>query len=49
MKITRGKNQINGEHAIYNLKTGQAKITGGGNQVKTLLVPGSDNSGSPTP
>ena len=49
VKITRGKNQINGEHAIYNLKTGQAKITGGGNQVKTLLVPGSDNSGPLTP
>jgi len=42
VKITRGKNQINGEHAVYNLKTGQAKITGGGKQVKTLLVPGSD-------
>ena len=42
VKITRGKNQINGEHAVYNLKTGQAKITGGGTQVKTLLVPGSD-------
>ena len=44
VKITRGKNQINGEHAVYNLKTGQAKITGGGSQVKTLLVPGSDSS-----
>ncbi len=42
VKITRGKNQINGEHAIYNLKTGQAKMTGGGGQVKTLLVPGGD-------
>jgi lipopolysaccharide export system protein LptA len=49
VKITRGKNQINGEHAVYNLKSGQAKITGGGSQVKTLLVPGSDNSGPPTP
>jgi lipopolysaccharide export system protein LptA len=49
VKITRGKNQINGEHAVYNLKTGQAKITGGGKQVKTLLVPGSDNSGPLSP
>jgi len=44
VKITRGKNQINGEHAVYNVKTGQAKVTGGGSQVKTLLVPGSDSS-----
>jgi len=49
VKITRGKNQINGEHAIYNLKTGQAKITGGGSQVKTLLVPGSDSGGPLAP
>jgi lipopolysaccharide export system protein LptA len=49
VKITRGKNQINGEHAVYNLKTGQAKITGGRSQVKTLLVPGSDNSGPLAP
>ncbi len=43
VKISRGQNQINGERAIYNLKTGQAKITGGSSQVKTLLVPGSDS------
>jgi lipopolysaccharide export system protein LptA len=43
VKITRGKNQLNGDHAIYNTKTGQAKVTGGKGQVKTLLVPGSDN------
>jgi lipopolysaccharide export system protein LptA len=49
VRITRGKNQINGEHAIYNLKTGQAKITGGGSQVKTLLVPGSDSGGPLAP
>lgn len=49
VKITRGKNQINGEHAVYNLKTGQAKITGGRSQVKTLLVPGSDSSGPLAP
>ncbi len=49
VKITRGKNQINGEHAVYNLKTGQAKITGGGAQVKTLLVPGSDSGGPLAP
>ena len=49
VKISRGKNQINGEHAVYNLKTGQAKITGGGSQVKTLLVPGSDATMPKTP
>jgi lipopolysaccharide export system protein LptA len=49
VKITRGKNQLNGEHAIYNLKTGQAKITGGGSQVKTLIVPGSDANGPVAP
>ncbi len=49
VKISRGKNQINGEHAVYNLKTGQAKITGGGTQVKTLLVPGSDSALPKTP
>jgi lipopolysaccharide export system protein LptA len=43
VKITRGKNQLNGEHAVYNVKTGQAKVTGGGSQVKTLLVPGSES------
>lgn len=42
VKITRGKNQLNGEHAVYNTKTGQAKVTGGKGQVKTLLVPGSE-------
>jgi len=48
VKISRGKNQINGEHAIYNMKTGQAKVTGGGGQVKTLLVPNSDNGTTPS-
>ena len=48
VKISRGKNQINGEHAIYNMKTGQAKVTGGGGQVKTLLVPNSDNGKTPS-
>jgi lipopolysaccharide export system protein LptA len=42
VKISRGPNQINGEKAVYNLKTGQAKVTGGAGQVKSLLVPGSD-------
>ena len=44
VKITRGKNQLNGEHAIYDTKTGKAKVTGGKGQVKTLLVPGSDKN-----
>jgi lipopolysaccharide export system protein LptA len=46
VKITRGQNQLNGERAVYNLKTGQAKITSGtGGRVKTLLVPGGDSGG----
>jgi lipopolysaccharide export system protein LptA len=47
VKITRGQNQLNGERAVYNLKTGQAKVTAGGTggRVKTLLVPGSDTGG----
>jgi lipopolysaccharide export system protein LptA len=48
VKITRGKNQLNGEHAIYDTKTGKAKVTGGKGQVKTLLVPGSDKSAGGT-
>ena len=47
VKITRGKNQLNGQRAVYNLKTGQAKITGGGGKVKTLLVPGSEPGSQP--
>jgi lipopolysaccharide export system protein LptA len=43
VKITHGKNQLNGEHAVYNAKTGQAKVTGGKGQVKTLIVPGDKN------
>ena len=48
VKITRGKNQLNGEHAIYDTKTGKAKVTGGKGQVKTFLVPGSDKSAGGT-
>lgn len=49
VKITRGKNQLDGQRAVYNLKTGQAKITGGSGRVKTLLVPGSEPSGGLVP
>jgi len=49
VKITRGKNQLNGQRAVYNLKTGQAKITGGGGKVKTLLVPGSESGAGLAP
>jgi len=49
VKITRGKNQLNGQRAVYNLKTGQAKITGGGGRVKTLLVPGSESGAGLSP
>jgi lipopolysaccharide export system protein LptA len=48
VKITRGKNQLNGEHAIYDTKTGKAKVTGGTGQVKTLLIPGSDKGAGGT-
>jgi lipopolysaccharide export system protein LptA len=43
VKITHGKNQLNGEHAVYSFKTGKAKVTGGKGQVKTLIVPGDKN------
>lgn len=49
VKITRGKNQLDGQRAVYNLKTGQAKITGGGGKVKTLLVPGSESGAGLSP
>ena len=49
VKITRGKNQLNGQRAVYNLRTGQAKITGGGGRVKTLLVPGSESGADLSP
>jgi len=41
VNITRGKNQLNGDHVVYNTKTGRARVTGSKGHVKTLLLPGS--------
>jgi lipopolysaccharide export system protein LptA len=48
VNITRGKNQLNGDHVVYNTKTGRARVTGSKGHVKTLLLPGSGGpAGSP--
>ncbi|MCB9930675.1 MAG: hypothetical protein H6844_14835 [Alphaproteobacteria bacterium] len=42
VRISRGRNQLNGEEAIVNLKTGVSRLTGGkGGRVRTILFPGS--------
>lgn len=41
VKITRGENQLNGECAEVNMKTGRSKLKGGGGRVKGLLIPDS--------
>ena len=38
VKITRGENQLNGECAEVNMKTGRSKIVGGGSKVRGLLL-----------
>ncbi len=40
VKITRGKNQLNGNCAEVNLKTGNSRLIGGGKRVKGLITPG---------
>ena len=39
VKITRGKNQLNGNCAEVNLVTGISRLLGGGRQVKGLITP----------
>lgn len=40
VRITRGKNQLNGNCAEVNLVTGISKLLGGGGRVKGLITPG---------
>ncbi len=39
VKITRGQNQLNGQCAEINMKTGNSKIKGGRGKVKGLIIP----------
>lgn len=46
VKITQGENQLNGEYAEFNLRSGVSRILGSGTddgRVQTLIVPGSDD------
>ncbi len=39
VRITRGKNQLNGACAEINLKTGNSRLIGDGRRVKGLITP----------
>jgi lipopolysaccharide export system protein LptA len=39
VKITRGDNQLNGECAIVNMKTGRSRLEGRGTKVEGLILP----------
>ena len=39
VKITRGKNQLNGACAEVNLKTGRSRLVGSGRRVKGIFEP----------
>ncbi len=39
VKITRGENQLNGDCAVVDLKTGRSRLTGGSGKVKGLILP----------
>ena len=39
VKITRGDNQLNGDCAVVDLKTGRSRLSGGGGKVKGLILP----------
>jgi lipopolysaccharide export system protein LptA len=39
VKITRGENQLNGECADVNMKTGRSRLRGGKGKVKGLILP----------
>jgi lipopolysaccharide export system protein LptA len=46
VKITQGENQLNGEYAEFNLRSGVSRLLGSGTddgRVQTLIVPGSDS------
>ena len=39
VRITRGQNQLNGEEAEVDLKTGISRLTGGGGRIQGLITP----------
>ncbi len=39
VKITRGENQLNGDCAVVDLKTGRSRLSGGQGKVKGLILP----------
>lgn len=39
VKITRGENQLNGDCAVVDLKSGRSRLTGGSGKVKGLILP----------
>ena len=39
VKITRGENQLNGDCAVVDLKTGRSRLSGGSGKVKGLILP----------
>ena len=46
VKITQGQNQLNGEYAEFNLRSGVSRILGSGTddgRVQTLIVPGTSS------
>lgn len=46
VKITQGQNQLNGDYAEFNLRTGVSRLLGSGTddgRVQTLIVPGSSS------
>ena len=46
VKITRGRNQLNGDYAEVNLNTGKSRIVNrGGKGVRGLLIPASSPIG----
>ncbi len=45
VQISRGKNQLNGEQAVVNLKSGVSRLTGGKTgRVRSILFPGGGNN-----
>ena len=45
VRITRGQNQLNGEEAIVNMKTGVARLVSGkAGRVQGLVIPGDQTS-----
>jgi len=50
VRITRGQNQLNGAQAIVNMKTGVARLIGGGaERVQGLVIPNDPSNQMPEP